>query len=239
LFLNNRHYDPTTGVFVSVDPLVTKTMEPYIYGAANPVTYSDPSGLCAGAQVFDKCILPQGKVVDQGTSRFRTPAEVDFTRIPPPTDSCRRDPSVCGADPGTSGLGFRHEVRLIEEIGQLPVDEFYDLALNPEEIKDRELGFLDWSNDGCSNSPDSVGGTSLLGPCARHDFSYRNLKAWSEHSGEDLFGPRREGVDERFRQGIFEVCDLGCDWVANIYWAGVNGFGDGDYVPWNGWVPGW
>ncbi len=44
-YLNNRHYDPTTGVFVSVDPLVTKTMQPYIYGAANPITYSDPSGL--------------------------------------------------------------------------------------------------------------------------------------------------------------------------------------------------
>ena len=46
LFLNNRHYDPTTGVFVSVDPLVSKTMQPYVYGAANPVTYSDPTGLC-------------------------------------------------------------------------------------------------------------------------------------------------------------------------------------------------
>jgi len=46
VFLNNRHYDPTTGVFISVDPLVTKTMQPCIYGGANPVTYSDPSGLC-------------------------------------------------------------------------------------------------------------------------------------------------------------------------------------------------
>lgn len=45
LFLNNRHYDPATGTFLSVDPLVAKTMQPYIYGAANPVTYSDPDGL--------------------------------------------------------------------------------------------------------------------------------------------------------------------------------------------------
>ena len=52
LFLNNRHYDPTTGIFVSVDPLVTKTMQPYIYGAANPVTYSDPSGLCIEPSSF-------------------------------------------------------------------------------------------------------------------------------------------------------------------------------------------
>ena len=46
-FLNNRHYDPTTGMFVSVDPLVAATMQPYIYGSANPVTYSDPTGLCS------------------------------------------------------------------------------------------------------------------------------------------------------------------------------------------------
>ncbi len=45
-FLNNRHDDPTLGSFISVDPLVTTTEEPYIYGAANPLTYSDPSGLC-------------------------------------------------------------------------------------------------------------------------------------------------------------------------------------------------
>ena len=37
----------TTGIFISVDPLGTMTGEPYIYGAANPGTYSDPSGLCA------------------------------------------------------------------------------------------------------------------------------------------------------------------------------------------------
>ena len=44
-YLNNRHYDPTTGTFVSVDPLVASTGDPYLYGAANPVRISDPSGL--------------------------------------------------------------------------------------------------------------------------------------------------------------------------------------------------
>ena len=43
--LNNRHYDPATGTFLSVDPLVVRTAEPYIYGAANPITFSDPTGL--------------------------------------------------------------------------------------------------------------------------------------------------------------------------------------------------
>lgn len=53
IYLNNRHYDPTTGVFVSVDPLVTTTMQPYLFGAANPATYSDPSGLCPDAGCWE------------------------------------------------------------------------------------------------------------------------------------------------------------------------------------------
>ena len=44
--LNNRYHDPITGQFISVDPLVASTGEPYIYAGGNPATYSDPSGLC-------------------------------------------------------------------------------------------------------------------------------------------------------------------------------------------------
>jgi RHS repeat-associated protein len=45
IYLNNRYHDPTTGQFISVDPMVTVTDEPYIYGSSNPITYSDPDGL--------------------------------------------------------------------------------------------------------------------------------------------------------------------------------------------------
>jgi len=45
-YLNNRYHDPALGSFISVDPLVQETGDPYIYGAANPTTYSDPDGLC-------------------------------------------------------------------------------------------------------------------------------------------------------------------------------------------------
>ena len=45
--LNNRYYDPTVGVFISVDPLVSATGNPYLYAGGNPTTRSDPSGLCA------------------------------------------------------------------------------------------------------------------------------------------------------------------------------------------------
>lgn len=73
-YLNNRHYDPTTGVFVSVDPLVTKTMQPYIYGAANPVTYSDPDGLCPFAgcwEQFDRVLLELSGASPPGSARER------------------------------------------------------------------------------------------------------------------------------------------------------------------------
>ena len=47
-YLNNRYYDPTLGVFLSVDPLVQRTGEPYIYASGNPTTLSDPTGLDPG-----------------------------------------------------------------------------------------------------------------------------------------------------------------------------------------------
>jgi RHS repeat-associated protein len=46
-YLNARYHDPVTGSFVSVDPLVAKTGEPYLYASGNPITLSDPSGLTA------------------------------------------------------------------------------------------------------------------------------------------------------------------------------------------------
>jgi len=59
VFLNNRYHDPTLGHFISVDPLVGKTGQPYLYGDGNPSTLSDPSGLCAadnGSGSREKCI---------------------------------------------------------------------------------------------------------------------------------------------------------------------------------------
>ncbi len=46
-YLNNRYQDPTTGIFLSVDPLVGKTGTPYLYANGNPTTLSDPTGLAA------------------------------------------------------------------------------------------------------------------------------------------------------------------------------------------------
>lgn len=45
LYLNHRYYDPNLGQFLSVDPVVATTGQPYLYAQGNPVTRSDPSGL--------------------------------------------------------------------------------------------------------------------------------------------------------------------------------------------------
>lgn len=47
IYLINRYYDPSTGQFLSVDPDVSSTRQPYAYTAGNPVTEADPTGLAA------------------------------------------------------------------------------------------------------------------------------------------------------------------------------------------------
>ncbi len=48
IYLINRYYDPATGQFVSVDPLVGTTGEAYGYAGGDPVNAGDPLGLCGG-----------------------------------------------------------------------------------------------------------------------------------------------------------------------------------------------
>jgi RHS repeat-associated protein len=45
IYLINRYYDPATGQFLSVDPDVAQTLEPYGYASGNPVSNTDPQGL--------------------------------------------------------------------------------------------------------------------------------------------------------------------------------------------------
>ena len=44
-YMINRYYHPSTGQFISVDPLVAQTRQPYAYTGGDPVNGVDPMGL--------------------------------------------------------------------------------------------------------------------------------------------------------------------------------------------------
>jgi RHS repeat-associated protein len=50
-YLRARYYDPDTGQFLSRDPAVVLTGEPYAYAGGNPIVFSDPSGLFWDQQI--------------------------------------------------------------------------------------------------------------------------------------------------------------------------------------------
>ena len=68
IYLINRYYDPQTGQFISLDPAISQTIQPYAYADGNPVSVTDPTGLCgflswcavvafiAGGVVFGACM---------------------------------------------------------------------------------------------------------------------------------------------------------------------------------------
>ena len=47
-YLINRYYDPSTGQFLTVDPAIAVTQEPYSYAADQPTVYNDSDGLQVG-----------------------------------------------------------------------------------------------------------------------------------------------------------------------------------------------
>jgi RHS repeat-associated protein len=52
-YLRSRYYDPSTGQFLSRDPLESTTGQPYSYADDNPTNATDPSGLISGSDISD------------------------------------------------------------------------------------------------------------------------------------------------------------------------------------------
>ncbi|NNN20587.1 MAG: hypothetical protein HKL80_01110 [Acidimicrobiales bacterium] len=55
-YMRARYYDPTTGVFTSMDPLYLSTDQAYSYATGDPVNSSDPSGMGVGIDLGFGCI---------------------------------------------------------------------------------------------------------------------------------------------------------------------------------------
>ncbi len=81
-YFNNRYYDPATGQFMSVDPLVASTRTPYLYGNGNPVTFSDPGGLSgtgwSGSVSANTCLSCTGETTKSSGVWTSTP----YDRVP-------------------------------------------------------------------------------------------------------------------------------------------------------------
>ena len=50
-YLRARYYDPTTGQFLTRDPLLSSTRDAYGYGARNPLNLTDPSGQSSAGRI--------------------------------------------------------------------------------------------------------------------------------------------------------------------------------------------
>jgi RHS repeat-associated protein len=72
-YLRNRWYDPTVGRFTQEDPIgFAGGINLYAYAGSNPVSYSDPFGLCAsegGDYTYDQCGNQIGYVETGGPDR--------------------------------------------------------------------------------------------------------------------------------------------------------------------------
>lgn len=62
-YLRARYYDPSTGQFLSLDPLSARTRQPYAYVSNNPLNERDPSGLdCSWSSPWDCAASAAGSV---------------------------------------------------------------------------------------------------------------------------------------------------------------------------------
>ena len=80
VYLRARYYDPATGQFLSRDPLLALTQEPYGYVGGNPLNYNDPLGLFALKDAFrGVSLLAGGFAVGVGVFGLIASAPVTVT----------------------------------------------------------------------------------------------------------------------------------------------------------------
>ncbi|GAB1688656.1 RHS repeat-associated core domain-containing protein [Krasilnikovia sp. M28-CT-15] len=60
VYLRARDYDPATGQFLTLDPAIDTTGQPYAYARNNPIQNTDPAGLCADCSFMQNWVLNHG-----------------------------------------------------------------------------------------------------------------------------------------------------------------------------------
>lgn len=100
-YLNARHYDARNGTFLGVDPILDPgdplSLNAYIYGANNPTTLSDPSGLEPGANGEEKSCarMKTCGTMPDGRARYAP-------TIPPPNTAPTVPPNTAPTVPPTT-----------------------------------------------------------------------------------------------------------------------------------------
>jgi RHS repeat-associated protein len=107
IYLINRYYDPSTAQFLSVDPDVAQTEQPYAYTADDPLNASDPLGLKATKHKKKKAVVKKKKKKKESpaASASRDGSIIAFLEL---AEGCQSlSPTICG---GNWSVGYSHTV---------------------------------------------------------------------------------------------------------------------------------
>lgn len=79
IYLQHRYYDPTTAQFLTIDPKLAATRQPYAYVEDNPLNGIDPTGLCS---MWDLGFCQLGNAISSAASTVNR-AVVDVVAVVP------------------------------------------------------------------------------------------------------------------------------------------------------------
>jgi hypothetical protein len=117
---------------------------------------------------------------------------------------------VCAADSlADSCLERTYTVpseRAVQPGRKAAIDDYMSMSMASFQAANRQApGPYNWSDDGCSNSPDKPEGFNFLPACQRHDFGYRNYGKGAIKASP--FDATRASVDARLRTDLLNECD--------------------------------
>jgi RHS repeat-associated protein len=125
-YLRTRYDDPATGVFLSRDPLVASTKEPYEYAADTPANAGDPTGMGAWAAIKKSAI--ENAADGYAQAGVDSLATWEAKQGPGPELFAGLAHGFMGADDVASGVGETFTGYVIVPIAAWDVDQEAQLA---------------------------------------------------------------------------------------------------------------
>jgi RHS repeat-associated protein len=145
IFLVHRYYDPSTGQFISVDPKVSTTVQPYAYCGDDPLNLTDPTGQDAAGVAFLNSVShasPQTQLLFACASHFGFDACVKYYANQNAVNAymCAQAGSCKATFNVPNGCGFQSVAGGLECLGGAIAN-----AADPSHIADCVTGFGgDW-----------------------------------------------------------------------------------------------